>query len=223
MFDAAASGVLGPDSITPAPQSLGGEDFAWYLESIPGRWPGWHQGPGSGRRFRHPPGLVDVDERAIGVGVQADAAHRADRDQRRRCRAGSHGRPGAGLTLRFGNGRRADPVALRAPAGVKCAGLARSANVCGNGRGSPGPSHVGSARRCLHSKSRLFRPRGRPRRPEEGLPAARAAGAVVGVGGVRGANLLDLAIQGHDYESLQIVVGLLAITGLVYACTLRRG
>ena len=34
-------------------------------------------------------------------------------------------------------------------------------------------------------------------------------------------NLLDLAIQGHDYESLQIAVGLLAITGLVYACTLR--
>jgi hypothetical protein len=35
------------------------------------------------------------------------------------------------------------------------------------------------------------------------------------------ANLLDLAIQGHDYESLQIALGLLAITGLVYACTLR--
>jgi hypothetical protein len=35
------------------------------------------------------------------------------------------------------------------------------------------------------------------------------------------ANLLDLAIQGHNYESLQIAVGLLAITGLVYACTLR--
>ena len=35
------------------------------------------------------------------------------------------------------------------------------------------------------------------------------------------ANLLDLAIQGHDYESLKIAVGLLAITGLVYACTLR--
>jgi hypothetical protein len=35
------------------------------------------------------------------------------------------------------------------------------------------------------------------------------------------ANLLDLAIQGHDYVSLQIAVGLLAITGLVYACTLR--
>src|SRR5579862_442381 len=36
MIEAAADRVLGPDSITPAPQSLGGEDFAWYLESIPG-------------------------------------------------------------------------------------------------------------------------------------------------------------------------------------------
>src|SRR5258708_1212366 len=36
MFEAAADRVLGPDSITEAPQSLGGEDFAWYLESIPG-------------------------------------------------------------------------------------------------------------------------------------------------------------------------------------------
>ena len=34
-------------------------------------------------------------------------------------------------------------------------------------------------------------------------------------------NLLDLAIQGHNYESLQIAVGLVALTGLVYACTLR--
>ena len=36
MFEAAADRVLGPDSVTAAPQSLGGEDFAWYLDSIPG-------------------------------------------------------------------------------------------------------------------------------------------------------------------------------------------
>jgi hypothetical protein len=35
------------------------------------------------------------------------------------------------------------------------------------------------------------------------------------------ANLVDLAIQGHDRTSLQISVGLLAITGGVYACALR--
>ncbi len=35
------------------------------------------------------------------------------------------------------------------------------------------------------------------------------------------ANLVDLAVQGHDRTSLQIAVALLAITGLVYACALR--
>jgi hypothetical protein len=34
-------------------------------------------------------------------------------------------------------------------------------------------------------------------------------------------NLTDLAIQGRDWESIQITVGLLAITTLVYVCTLR--
>jgi hypothetical protein len=35
------------------------------------------------------------------------------------------------------------------------------------------------------------------------------------------ANLVDLAIQGHDRTSLQIAVGLFAVTGVVYACALR--
>jgi hypothetical protein len=35
------------------------------------------------------------------------------------------------------------------------------------------------------------------------------------------ANLVDLAVQGHDRTSLQVAVGLLAVTGLVYACALR--
>lgn len=34
-------------------------------------------------------------------------------------------------------------------------------------------------------------------------------------------NLGDLAIQGHDRTSLQIAIGLLAITGVVYACAFR--
>src|SRR5215472_16615434 len=36
MLGAAAEAVLGQGSVVPTPQSLGGEDFAWYLESIPG-------------------------------------------------------------------------------------------------------------------------------------------------------------------------------------------
>ena len=34
-------------------------------------------------------------------------------------------------------------------------------------------------------------------------------------------NLADLAIQGHDRLSVQIAIGLLAITGVVYACAFR--
>jgi hypothetical protein len=35
------------------------------------------------------------------------------------------------------------------------------------------------------------------------------------------ANLIDLAIQGRSHTALEIVVALLAITGVVYACALR--
>jgi amidohydrolase len=71
MFEAAADRVLGPDSITPAPQSLGGEDFAWYLESIPGALArlGTRR-PGSADDFDIHQSTFDVDERAIGVGIR---------------------------------------------------------------------------------------------------------------------------------------------------------
>jgi len=75
IVEAAATQVLGPDALSPAPQSLGAEDFAWYLESVPGtlarlgtRTPGL-----GGRRDLHQ-ATFDVDERAIGVGVRLMAA-----------------------------------------------------------------------------------------------------------------------------------------------------
>jgi Bacterial PH domain len=34
-------------------------------------------------------------------------------------------------------------------------------------------------------------------------------------------NLVDLAIQGHDATSVQIAIGLLAVTGVAYVCALR--
>jgi len=71
---AAAEQVLGPDAIAQAPQSLGGEDFAWYLESIPGslfrlgtRRPG-------GEDFDIHQPAFDVDERCIAVGLKVMAA-----------------------------------------------------------------------------------------------------------------------------------------------------
>jgi amidohydrolase len=75
IVEAAATQVLGPDALSSAPQSLGAEDFAWYLESVPGtlarlgtRTPGL-----GGHRDLHQ-ATFDVDERAIGVGVRLMAA-----------------------------------------------------------------------------------------------------------------------------------------------------
>jgi amidohydrolase len=75
MIDAAADRVLGPEATTPAPQSLGGEDFAWYLESVPGALCrlGTRR-PGSADDFDIHQPAFDVDERAIGVGVRLMAA-----------------------------------------------------------------------------------------------------------------------------------------------------
>jgi len=71
MFEAAADRVLGPDSITEATQSLGGEDFAWYLDSIPGALARLGtRTPGSGADFDIHQAVFDVDERAIGYGVR---------------------------------------------------------------------------------------------------------------------------------------------------------
>jgi amidohydrolase len=75
MIAAAVDRVLGPEAITPAPQSLGGEDFAWYLESIPGSL--FRLGtrePGSVEEFDIHQPMFDVDEQCIAVGVKVMAA-----------------------------------------------------------------------------------------------------------------------------------------------------
>jgi amidohydrolase len=71
MVEAAADRVLGSDAVVAAPQSLGGEDFAWYLESIPGALArlGTRR-PGSGDDFDIHQPTFDVDERSIGVGIR---------------------------------------------------------------------------------------------------------------------------------------------------------
>jgi metal-dependent amidase/aminoacylase/carboxypeptidase family protein len=61
--------------VTPAPQSLGGEDFAWYLESIPGALARLGtRTPGSAADYDIHQAAFDVDERAIGIGVRLMAA-----------------------------------------------------------------------------------------------------------------------------------------------------
>lgn len=67
---AAARTVLGPAGQTSVPQSLGGEDFGWYLEQVPGamfrlgtRTPG-------GPTYDLHQGNLRIDERAIGLGAR---------------------------------------------------------------------------------------------------------------------------------------------------------
>jgi amidohydrolase len=74
MFATAAESVLGPDGVVHTQQSLGGEDFAWYLGSVPGALARLGtRTPGGADRDLHQPSF-DVDERAIGVGVRVMVA-----------------------------------------------------------------------------------------------------------------------------------------------------
>ncbi|RJL23669.1 amidohydrolase [Bailinhaonella thermotolerans] len=75
MLRDAVGEVLGPDAAVPTPQSLGGEDFAWYLESIPGAFARLGvRTPGDIHDVDIHQGTFDVDERCIGVGVRVLAA-----------------------------------------------------------------------------------------------------------------------------------------------------
>jgi amidohydrolase len=75
LIASAAAAVLGPDAVTETPQSLGGEDFAWYLHLVPGAMARLGtRVPGTlGGGDLHQP-TFDIDERAIGIGVRVLAA-----------------------------------------------------------------------------------------------------------------------------------------------------
>ncbi|WP_327087541.1 M20 family metallopeptidase [Nonomuraea sp. NBC_01738] len=72
MLAEAAERVLGASSVVTTQQSLGGEDFAWYLESIPGAFA--RLGTRADVTYDIHQGTFDVDERAIGMGVRLMAA-----------------------------------------------------------------------------------------------------------------------------------------------------
>ena len=75
LIGAAAAAVLGPDAVTETPQSLGGEDFAWYLHLVPGAMARLGtRTPGTlAAGDLHQP-TFDIDERALGAGVRVLAA-----------------------------------------------------------------------------------------------------------------------------------------------------
>jgi amidohydrolase len=71
LMAAATVAVLGPDSVVPTEQSLGGEDFAWYAEQVPAALARLGvRAPGDTRVLDIHRGTFDVDERAVGCGVR---------------------------------------------------------------------------------------------------------------------------------------------------------
>lgn len=70
VMDSAARWALGDGAVHVTEQSLGGEDFAWYLEKLPGALARLGTRTPGGRSYDLHQGDFDVDERAIGVGVR---------------------------------------------------------------------------------------------------------------------------------------------------------
>jgi amidohydrolase len=75
MTEALATGarsVLGDDAVVPTVQSAGADDFAWYLERVPGSYGrlGVHDPHDTGPRRDLHAGTFDVDEGAIEIGIR---------------------------------------------------------------------------------------------------------------------------------------------------------
>jgi len=66
--------VLGPEGVVPTSQSLGGEDFAWYLESVPGAMGRLGTRTPGGPTYDLHQGDLVVDEGAISVAAEVLAA-----------------------------------------------------------------------------------------------------------------------------------------------------
>ncbi|GIJ51120.1 N-acyl-L-amino acid amidohydrolase [Virgisporangium aliadipatigenens] len=67
----AAGAALGPERVVEAEISMGGEDFSFYLENVPGTMIRLGVGiPGSDVKFDIHQSAFDVDERSIGYGVR---------------------------------------------------------------------------------------------------------------------------------------------------------
>ena len=85
LIEASARAELGEDSVVLTPQSMGGEDFAWMTQAIPGAMMRLGTRTPGGETFDLHRGDYNPDELAIscGVSVMAAAAVRAARGLRR--------------------------------------------------------------------------------------------------------------------------------------------
>ncbi|EFC81714.1 amidohydrolase [Frankia sp. EUN1f] len=69
-FGAVVDAVFGHEAATSVAQSLGGEDFGWYLTHVPGALARLGTRTPGGTTYDLHQGSFDVDEQAIGVGVR---------------------------------------------------------------------------------------------------------------------------------------------------------
>jgi amidohydrolase len=67
---AAAELMLGPAAPTPTAQSLGGEDFAWYVKAVPGAMARLGTRTPGGPTYDLHQGDLVVDERAVAMGAR---------------------------------------------------------------------------------------------------------------------------------------------------------
>jgi amidohydrolase len=70
LLSGAVRSVLGEQGAVSTPQSLGGEDFAWYLEDIPGAMGRLGTRTPGGRTYDLHQGDLHIDERAVAVGAK---------------------------------------------------------------------------------------------------------------------------------------------------------
>ncbi|MDT4937621.1 MAG: hypothetical protein QOG80_1292 [Pseudonocardiales bacterium] len=71
---AAVLAALGADALTQTEQSMGGEDFAWYLESVPGALARLGVRRPGGAAFDLHQGTFDIDEDALDIAVRYTVA-----------------------------------------------------------------------------------------------------------------------------------------------------
>jgi amidohydrolase len=71
---AAIVAAMGPDAVAATEQSMGGEDFAWYLESVPGALARLGVREPGAPAFDLHQGTFDIDEDALAVGVRYSVA-----------------------------------------------------------------------------------------------------------------------------------------------------
>ncbi|MGH3497468.1 MAG: amidohydrolase [Nocardioidaceae bacterium] len=70
MLTRATSAALGPQAATTTSQSLGGEDFAWYVEAVPGAMARLGTRTPAGPTYDLHQGDLRIDERSVGVAAK---------------------------------------------------------------------------------------------------------------------------------------------------------